>query len=362
MSAPAIEARGTCLRPGGARVSFELVAEAPTIGLFGPSGAGKSTILAGMAGLVTTSDLRIAIGGQVLVDQGAGQLPRAGRRGVGLVFQGDRLFPHRSVSWNLRYGRGAGRQGPGLDEVVDVLDLGALMGRRPGQCSGGERRRVAIGRALLAAPRLLLLDEPLAGLDAARRASVLGLLRAARDRFGLPMVMVSHDLSELLALTDHVALVNDGRIAGQGSVAELARSPGTAELLAGTGVAFVLAGTAAELGRGGLLWVDLGPGQRVAAAQREGSPAPGTPVEVVVAPDDVILGRPPMDAAVSLTNRLEGTVSAVTVAASRTFVEVDCGASAPVLAEVTARAVQRLGLAVGEPVVALFKAQATRVR
>ncbi len=152
--------------------------------LFGPSGSGKSTIIAATAGLLRPDAGRIAIGEAVLTDTAAGLFLPPERRRVGLVFQDARLFPHMRVATNLRYGmRRAPPGGPiRFDEVVALLGIGALLDRRPRTLSGGERQRVAIGRALLAQPRLLLMDEPLASLDAARKAEILPYLAAAAHR------------------------------------------------------------------------------------------------------------------------------------------------------------------------------------
>ncbi len=164
--------------------------------LFGPSGVGKTSVLAMVAGLLKPDAGHIRVNGETLFD---GTIDIAAeRRAAGYVFQDARLFPHYRVRGNLLYGaRRAGGKGMGLDEVVAFLGIGHLLDRRPRTLSGGEAQRVAIGRALLSGPRFLLMDEPLASLDRARREEITGLIERVRDELRLPILYVSHDRSEV---------------------------------------------------------------------------------------------------------------------------------------------------------------------
>ncbi len=200
---------------------------APTPGvtaLFGPSGCGKSTVLAAVAGLLRPLEGRVALDGQALLDTARGVFAPPERRRCGVVFQDARLFPHLSVERNLRFGLRRARRGadgPGLEAVVALLGVGHLLARRPAGLSGGEKRRVALGRALLSRPRLLLMDEPLAGLDAPRRAEVLPFLARLRDAAGLPILYVTHALDEVDALADSLVLLDAGRVVAEGPVEAL---------------------------------------------------------------------------------------------------------------------------------------------
>jgi molybdate transport system ATP-binding protein len=189
-------------------------------GIFGASGAGKTSVLEVIAGLRRPAAGRVVLDGLVLSDAGRGVFLAAERRHVGYVPQDDALFPHLSVRQNLCYGHVAAANPPPeitYAHVVQVLNLGELAERRVGSLSGGERQRVAVGRAVLSAPRLLLLDEPLAGLDAALKARVIPYLLTIRDEFHLPMLYVSHNASEMVALCDDVLLFDRGRCTRRGT-------------------------------------------------------------------------------------------------------------------------------------------------
>ena len=186
--------------------------------LFGPSGSGKTSIVSMVAGLMRPDRGRIMCDGALLFDS-AGQVSQPPhRRGIGYVFQDGRLFPHLTVAQNLDYGRRMYRLPQDAEEharIVNMLDLGHLLKRRPGHLSGGERQRVAIGRALLMHPRLLLLDEPLASLDAARKREIFPYLLRLRDE-RVPMIYVSHHAAELRRIATTIVRIEAGRVTGVG--------------------------------------------------------------------------------------------------------------------------------------------------
>jgi molybdate transport system ATP-binding protein len=199
--------------------------------LFGASGAGKTTLVNMIAGLTAPDRGHIRLDETVLFDSRTRIDVPAHRRRIGYVFQEGRLFPHLSVSANLNYGRrmcGLARDDAELARIVDLLDIGHLLARRPGKLSGGERQRVAFGRALLMRPRLLLLDEPLASLDARRKREILPYLEKLRDE--VPMVYVSHHAPELKRIATSVVLLDAGRVAATGGIEVL--DAATAELTA----------------------------------------------------------------------------------------------------------------------------------
>jgi molybdate transport system ATP-binding protein len=189
--------------------------------LFGPSGAGKTTLVNMIAGLIAPDRGTIAIDDTLLFDAGAGINVPPHRRHIGYVFQEGRLFPHLSVRQNLDYGRRVSRflrDADGFARIAEMLDIGAILDRRSRTLSGGERQRVAIGRALLIRPRLLLLDEPLASLDAARKQEILPYLVRLRDAAHVPMVYVSHTASELRQIATNVVRLDAGRVVACGGI------------------------------------------------------------------------------------------------------------------------------------------------
>ncbi len=212
------------------RFTLEAAFDAPdgVTALFGPSGAGKTTLVQAVAGLLRPEQGRIALGDHLLQDSATGHWLPPHRRRIGYVFQDGRLFPHMSVARNLSYGRRMNRLPRDPEEearILAMLGIAPLLDRVPATLSGGEKQRVAIGRALFAAPRLLLLDEPLAALDAARKAEILPFLERLRDETGLPILLVSHSLAEVARLATTMVLLRDGKVVRSGPTAELLADP-----------------------------------------------------------------------------------------------------------------------------------------
>ncbi|MDP3370891.1 MAG: molybdenum ABC transporter ATP-binding protein [Brevundimonas sp.] len=322
--------------------------------LFGRSGSGKTTVAELVAGLVRPGRGRVVLDGDVLFDSDAGLSVPAWKRRIGYVFQDARLFPHMTVRDNLRYGpRRVGEPHPAMDQAVALLGLEALLERRPGALSGGETRRVAIGRALLTRPRLLILDEPLVGLDGARRGDILPYLdRLARD--GPPILYVSHSVEEVARLADRVVLVGNGRALGAGSPdaafdrpeAEAAAGlSAPLSILNGRVIAHDPSGNATRIDLAGTPFLspllDLPPGERI---------------RVVVDARDVALALiDPVDA--SFQNRLQMRISALELRSDGVLVRLEEG-ELRVKALVTRQASEQLALAPGQRVVALVKATA----
>jgi molybdate transport system ATP-binding protein len=351
--------------------SLKVAFEAPTPGvvaLFGRSGCGKSTTIDLIAGLLEPDSGRVEVDGTTLVDTAAGVSVKAEDRRVGYVFQDSRLFPHRSVEGNLRYGQKRAKgveQRIGFDDVVSLLGLGSLLQRRPNQLSGGERQRVALGRALLSQPRLLLLDEPLASLDAARREEVFPYLEALRDRLSIPMIFVSHQFDEVLRLATHVVLLSEGQVAAQGSPAEISLAPALRSIVGPDAVGAVLDGTItaiddekklAELRlAGGTLRVSL----RDISGARDAADIVGSRLRVQLLARDVILATE-APRGLSVRNAIEGVVAEITEdEGDAALVCVDIG-GATVLSRITYAAVDALKLRKGLPLWVLIKAVSLR--
>jgi len=202
-------------------LALKFEAKGGATALFGPSGAGKTSAVNMIAGLVAPDRGRITLDETTLFDSVARINMPAHRRRIGYVFQEGRLFPHLTVVQNLDYGRwmsGISADPDERERIVALLEIGALLKRRPGHLSGGERQRVAFGRALLMKPRLLLLDEPLASLDRARKLEILPYLARLRDEANVPMIYVSHQAGEIQKLCSQVVRIEDGRVQASGGL------------------------------------------------------------------------------------------------------------------------------------------------
>lgn len=206
---------------GDSTIEVDFASSSRALALFGDSGAGKTTVLNVISGLLTPAQGRVALDEDILLDTDTGRYVPAVKRRVGYVFQDGRLFPHLSVRANLLYGCASQQRPPSVfDHVVALLDLDALLMRHPGTLSGGEKQRVAIGRALLSTPRILLLDEPLTGLHRDSRVNVLDYLRRLRSELPIATILVSHQRDEVVALADEVVLMHWGSVTGQMTAAE----------------------------------------------------------------------------------------------------------------------------------------------
>ena len=344
------------LRQGDFTLHAQLTLAEPVNGLFGPSGCGKSTLLRAIAGLIRPQRGFIHFDGEPLFDAVQGINVPPHRRRVGLVFQDSQLFPHLSVENNLLYGFSllpmAARRFR-LTQIVDLLDIGPLLKRRPRHLSGGERQRVALGRTLLASPRLLLLDEPLSALDEGRKQQILPFLRRVRDELGLPMLYVSHAINEILALTPSIAVMDQGRILGQGLFAELIRQDHLLGLARSLGLENVLRVTVArhepEIGSTTVRYDHHELHLPLSALP------PGSETWIALRAADVALALEPIRG-ITIQNQVAGRLMSLRRVADRMIAEVDIGV--PILAEVTIKAIRDLGLQEGDTVYCLFKARA----
>ena len=340
---------------GGFALDIALETGPGVTALFGRSGSGKTSLVNLIAGLARPDSGRIVLDGRTLVDTASAVFVPAGQRRIGYVFQEGRLFPHLSVRSNLLYGRWLtprARRWGSLDEVVELLGIGGLMGRMPRDLSGGEKQRVAIGRALLSSPDCLLMDEPLAALDRARKAEILPYIERLRDAKRLPIVYVSHSVEEVARLADTVALIDNGRVAALGPVGEV----------------FAHLDTVGDWEAGAVLEATVVAQDRAAGVTRLAHPAGpltvphidiaiGERARVRVRARDVVLavGDP---GRLSVRNRLSARVVAISEGeGAEVGVRLDAG-GAPMLARVTRDAVRELELAPGVTVTALVKAVA----
>lgn len=342
---------------------FELNAEmdVPAKGvtvIFGRSGSGKTTLLRCMAGLHRAQEGFFQIGDDVWQDESKSLFLPVHERAIGLVFQDARLFPHLNVHANLNYGY---RRIPenerriGFDRIVDLLQLTPLLERMPGNLSGGEQQRVAIGRALLTSPRLLLMDEPLANLDASRKREILPFLLKLRSELDIPVVYVSHSIEEILQLVDTLVLLHDGRVTASGSAERVLADlppgersePGLAGTLLDTVVADHDDAFALTRVRYGDQFLYL-PRQEAVA---------GRPLRLHILARDVSLVVSPAEIQTSVLNVLEATVTEIMEsdpAGHAVDIKLDIGQ--PLLATITRKSLAKLELKPGQTVYAHIKA------
>ena len=349
---PATEIR-IALSTGRFDLSVDTGWDASSVALFGPSGSGKTTILEVLAGVRQAGETRIVLYGERIEDSAARFRLPPEKRGIGWVPQDASLFPHLSVEQNLRFGMARSREGASLRRAIEVLEIEPLLSRRPAELSGGEGQRVALARALASGPRLLLLDEPLASLDLPLRARIFPDLLRLRDRAGIPILYVTHDPGEALALARHVLVLDRGRIAAAGSPEELLRSPAAVRLLDLVEMEnrFLIEsverppeGPPRLRTRGGIV-LHPAPGFRA----MEGEP-------VGVRADDIIVAIEPIGP-LSAQNRLSGIVVGLIERGGRCLLEVESSGER-IHAAITQHAARSLGVSAGMEVTLLFKAAA----
>jgi molybdate transport system ATP-binding protein len=330
--------------------------------LFGPSGAGKTAVLNAVAGLTRPDQGEIALpSGLVLFDSASGRCLPPHRRRLGVIFQQPRLFDHLSVRQNLTFGQRFAPRGaalPPLEAVVELLGIAHLLHRRPQALSGGEAARVAIGRALLCGPEMILADEPLAALDAPRRAEILPYFLKLRDLGGVPMLYVTHSHQEMALLATSVVALRAGRVAAIGTAAQiLGRSDadgGPAALLPVQPVARHEDGLveyASDLGR---LWVPQPPPLPQAQAQALRMPLPMARTHLRIQAQDVTLALA-HPGAISALNILQGTITQITPTGQGAVLVTLGEAPAQILARITQRSAEAMALRAGQKVFAIVK-------
>ncbi len=326
--------------------------------LFGRSGSGKTTLVNIIAGLLRPDSARIVLDGDIIVDTGRGIFTPPHRRKFGYVFQEPRLFPHLSVRQNLTYGRWFARskgEGRSFDRIIDLLGVEPLLERAPANLSGGEKQRIAIGRALLSNPRLLLMDEPLAALDDARKAEILPYLERLRDETRIPIVYVSHSVGEVARLANRVIALEHGRVTASGDAASIlslsALSPMIGKREAGAVIDGIVETDEDE------------PRLTVIRARDTLFRVPkialpdGHAIRLHIAARDVMLATRRPDG-LSALNIIEGIIAATSGEEDGAIdVRVDCGGNT-IVSRITALSGERLGLVAGMPVHVVIKSVA----
>ncbi|MFB2567293.1 molybdenum ABC transporter ATP-binding protein [Rhizobium sp. IMFF44] len=342
-------------RLGAFSLEASFTSDGGVTALFGRSGSGKTSIVRIIAGLTRPDHGYVSLDDTVLADTGRQIFVPRHRRRFGYVFQEARLFPHLSVRQNLNYGHWfapRSERNESFDGVVDLLGIAALLDRRPAKLSGGEKQRVAIGRALLSSPRLLLMDEPLAALDEARKAEILPYLERLRDETKIPIIYVSHSIAEVARLANRVVVMRDGKVETIGAALDIF-SQLSGPLAADRREAGVLLEGRVESmdDHHHLTVIALKTAKLFVPGQ---AAAVGKTVRVHIPARDVMLATTRPEG-LSALNILDGEVFGIGTAADGTAeIRVDCGGDT-VLARITQFSAERLGLRIGLPIHAVIK-------
>lgn len=326
-------------------------------GLFGPSGGGKSTLLRAIAGLERSATGTISFGGECWQNTAQRQFVPPHRRAVGYVFQDARLFEHLSVAGNLEYASHRCPEAGGsvsFEDAVSTFDLHSLLTRTTTALSGGERQRVAIARTLLTQPRLLLLDEPLAALDLGRKGEILPYLEMLSERFGIPVIYVSHAIDEIARLANQVIVLDAGKIRAIGGATEVLNQVELQSPLSQFEAVSIMDATVVEhLRELELTRLDLN-GQAIVVPARPRL-NPGDTMRLHIRAGDVAIATQNPEG-LSFRNVLQGNIAAIDAVPDNAFATITIDiAGATLRSELTRHAIQDLGLVVGRPVFALLK-------
>ncbi len=325
--------------------------------LFGQSGSGKTTVVQAVAGLLRPDAGHVAVNEQVLFDSSTKRWLAPHKRRIGYVFQEGRLFPHLSVRQNLHYGQWFGKHRKGdaeFQHIIGMLGIAPLLSRRPAALSGGEKQRVAIGRALLSSPQLLLMDEPLAALDEERKSEILPYLERLRDETKIPIVYVSHTVVEIARLATTIVVIKNGKLIRTGPASEVLGDPALSPALGVRGAGAVLSAQVVAHHADGLTELSVETGQLY--LPRITSPV-GAWIRVRIAAQDVMLAlKQPED--ISALNMLEGTVREVRKGAGPGAMVVITVGDQTLLSRITQRSCDALRLAPGIPCYAIMKSVA----
>ena len=334
-------------------------------GIYGPSGHGKTTLLQLLSGLVEPDSGYISIGDEIVFDNARKINIPSRYRKLGVVFQEGRLFPHLAVEENLRYGEKLLPQSQRriqFDDVVSTLEISHLLKKKPAQCSGGEQQRIAMGRALLSSPRLLLMDEPFSAVDIALREQILIYLVRIHRKYKIPMLVVSHDLPDILRLTDEILMVRNGQVEAFGRYLDLVMSRKMFPLSSGEELLNVISLYIHEVDKEKGITTLMGEqGKRKIKVHCEACDKEvtlGREVKVSVLPGDIAISLHPVPD-ISIQNQLEGTIKQLLQRNGQVICLVDVGF--PLLVELTRNSTERLGLERGMQVFCLFKSMSVKV-
>lgn len=334
-------------------------------GIFGPSGSGKTTLMQLISGLEHPESGFIAIDDEVVLDTEQSVNIKSRKRRIGYVFQEGRLFPHMTVKKNLLFAQTYIDNDSipiQFDELVELLEIRDLLEKRPRSLSGGEKQRVAIGRALLSAPKLLLMDEPFSSLDVALRKQIIPYLIKINKKLGIPMLVVSHDLPDLLSLTRELFLLRNGRVEGHGNYFDLIQSEKSLDIMRGAGLVNVLPFKVEshdiDNGLTNLVNRDGSHDIHVSRELIQDCFEVGDELNVSLRPEDIAITLSEISE-ISIRNQLKGKVSKIIKKENRIYCLVDVGFV--LIVSITQASQQKMNLEIGKEVYCLFKSMALQI-
>jgi len=348
------------LKQGRFLLAAEFRCTDSAFGIFGPSGCGKTTLFRALAGLARPDGGHIILNGEPLFDADRHLFVPPHKREIGLVFQEARLFPHWSVEQNLRAGeclkhRVASRP-YGFDDIVDLLNIQHLIGRSVELLSGGEKARIAMGRTLLAHPRLLLMDEPVAGLDVSLKRQILPFLAKVHEALKIPAILISHNLDQILQFTDRILLMRNGSVVGNNRLDQLVQDPETLQELKGAELTNLLKLRVRNHDKArGTTTLDLPDAPAELAIEMEWCPdfPPGQHIHIGVAANHIALATTKIEA-ISIRNQFPGRVKKIIHTPGRSICLLDTSFGT-LFAEITPGTEQDMKLKAGAGVWILFK-------
>ncbi len=332
-------------------------------GIYGPSGSGKTSLLNSICGLAKPQEGNITVNGKTLFSSTKKINVPVERRNIGYVFQEGRLFPHMTVEKNLMYGvRKDKPQKLSFDEIVDLLNLRHILKSRPSNISGGERQRTAIGRTLLSFPELLLLDEPFSAVDVNLRQQILPFLIEIQKRVNIPILVVSHDISDLLKLTNKLFIIQKGKCIGFDDYHHLIKQESVKEIFTGDVLLNAVTLKVKQVNHDTGLTILSADGKenfiKVLCEKSRTNYEPGEEIKIFIRSDDIALSATQLPG-ITIQNQLDGIITDIIERENIMLCVVDVGF--PLIVEITAASLRRLNIRIGAPVWCLFKSVAIDV-
>lgn len=332
-------------------------------GVYGPSGHGKTTLLNAISGLVKPDSGYININGNTVYNSTQKINVPVKNRKAGYVFQEGRLFPHLSVKQNLKYGiKSNSTENITFDEVVEILNIETLLPKKPSECSGGEKQRIAIGRSLLSGAQILMMDEPFSAVDINLRNNIIPFLTRINQHFQIPMLIVSHDLPDLLSLTNNLLLLKNGKLKALGKFSDLILDESNLDVMKDAGLynAFNMAVIDALPGKNMVVLKSNTSNFQVQALCSSSTVKmeTGRKIQVLIRPEDVSIALKPVEA-ISLRNQIEGTIEKIFSKDGFWFCLVDAGEK--IVVEITEASGKNMNLEPGKKVWCLFKSAALKI-